>query len=327
MSKNHPPKNNNRSEEGVQINKFISASGFCSRREADQLVAQGRVTINERIASATARVQAGQQVAVDGEKIKQQKISKMVYLAFHKPVGITSTTDLADKTNIISYINYNQRIFPIGRLDKDSEGLILLTNDGDVVNKILRAENQHEKEYIVSVDKPITQDFINRMSNGLAIGPSTTTLPCFVKQEGAKKFRIILTQGLNRQIRRMCATLDFDVKSLKRIRVMNIQLGDLKIGQLRNLTLQEVEVLASLLSNSKNEVPFKESKRDRAEDDFSEGKKKSAKAFFGERKYRSNAGASDHSARDKRAADKAAKKQKPSHFEPKDAAKRNYKKR
>ena len=327
MSKKHPPKNTNRSEEGTQINKFISASGFCSRREADELVAQGRVSINDRIAGATARVKPGQQVAVDGEKIKQQKISKMVYLAFHKPVGVTSTTDLADKTNIISYINSNQRIFPIGRLDKDSEGLILLTNDGDVVNKILRAENQHEKEYIVSVDKPITQDFINRMSKGLAIGPSTTTLPCFVKQEGSKKFRIILTQGLNRQIRRMCATLEYDVKTLKRIRVMNIQLGDLKLGQLRNLTFQEVEVLATLLSQSTNDIPYKESKKDNAANDFSEGKKKTAKAFFGERKNKANAGAADFTAKDKRAADRAEKKQKPSHFEPKDAAKRGYKKR
>jgi 23S rRNA pseudouridine2604 synthase len=206
------------------------------------------VSINDRIAGATARVKPGQQVAVDGEKIKQQKISKMVYLAFHKPVGVTSTTDLADKTNIISYINYNQRIFPIGRLDKASEGLIFMTNDGDIVNKILRARNNHEKEYIVTVNRPITDRFIERMANGIPI-LDTVTRKCKVEQVSKFVFRIILTQGLNRQIRRMCEYLDYEVTALKRTRIINISL-DVPIGRYRELTNKEIEELNQLIEPS-----------------------------------------------------------------------------
>jgi pseudouridine synthase len=229
------------------INKYISASGFCSRREADKLIEAGRVTINDELVLPGARVMPGDSVAVDGEYIKAKK--RPVYIAFNKPVGITSTTDLKDKTNIISYINFPKRIFPIGRLDKDSDGLILLTNDGDIVNKILRASNHHEKEYIVTVNKTIDATFIQRMSNGLPVLDQITK-KCFVRQEGNRRFRIILTQGLNRQIRRMCECLGYEVKTLTRIRIMNIQLDKLPVGKTRYLTASEIEKLNQLVTDS-----------------------------------------------------------------------------
>ncbi len=235
-------------QEGVQINKYISASGYCSRREADKLVEQGRVMINDKVAKLTHKVKEGDSVSVDFEYIKKKKV-QAVYIALNKPVGITSTTDTKDKTNIISFLNYPKRIFPIGRLDKDSEGLILLTNDGDIVNKILRAENNHDKEYIVVVNKGITPEFIYQMSNGVSI-LGTTTLKCKVKQESGKKFRITLKQGLNRQIRRMCETLGYDVISLTRVRIMNIHLDKLQAGKWRYLSAVEVAELEGLLKDS-----------------------------------------------------------------------------
>lgn len=233
----------------ISINKYISSTGFCSRREADKYIEQQRVTINGKTVGLGARVAAGDKVAVDGEPIKLKTSNKPVYIALNKPVGITSTTDTKDKTNIISFINYPKRIFPIGRLDKDSDGLIFLTNDGDIVNKILRAENNHEKEYIVTVDKAITPDFIQKMGNGVPV-LDTVTQKCFVKQEGSRKFRIILTQGLNRQIRRMCEYLGYEVKKLTRIRIMNVELGNLLAGKWRYLTASEIATIEQLIATS-----------------------------------------------------------------------------
>lgn len=242
-------------EAHISLNKYISATGFCSRREADEYIAQERVTINDKPARTGARVGAGDVVAIDGERIKAKK-DRPVYIALNKPTGITSTTDTKDKTNIISFLNYPKRIFPIGRLDKDSDGLILLTNNGDIVNKILRAANDHEKEYIVSVDKPITPEFVKRMAEGLPI-LDTVTQPCVVRQEGNKRFRITLTQGLNRQIRRMCEYLGYDVMKLTRIRIMNIKLDNsLPTGKWRYLTVEEISMMEKLVSGSvKTEVP------------------------------------------------------------------------
>ncbi|MCB0700244.1 MAG: 23S rRNA pseudouridine(2604) synthase RluF [Chitinophagales bacterium] len=244
-----PQKKVNNSVDLVSINKFISSTGFCSRREADDLIEQGRVTINEEPAHKGDRVSPKDTVAIDGENLKVKKTQQTLYIAFNKPVGITSTTDTKDRTNIISYINHPKRIFPIGRLDKDSDGLIFLTNDGDIVNKILRAGNNHEKEYIVTVDKAITPEFIHKISNGVPI-LKTKTRECFVKQEGPRKFRIILTQGLNRQIRRMCKHFDYRVVTLTRVRIMNVSLGKLPVGKWRLLTAQEIDELNKLVSSS-----------------------------------------------------------------------------
>lgn len=234
-------------DESVSLNKYISDSGFCSRREADIYIEQGRVSINGKTAHKGNRVPAGATVAIDGEGIRKKV--KTVYIAFNKPVNVTSTTDTKDATSITRYIGFPQRIFPIGRLDKDSEGLIFLTNDGDIVNRILRAGNQHEKEYIVSVDKPITLDFLRQMSEGVRI-MGETTLPAKVSQEGKQTFRITLTQGLNRQIRRMCLALDYKVTKLVRIRIMNVSLGKLPSGHWRYLTNEEVAVILKMVSDS-----------------------------------------------------------------------------
>jgi len=229
------------------LNKYISETGFCSRREADNYIDQGRVTINDNIAIKGNRVKEGDVVEIDGEPIKKK--DKTVYIAFNKPVGITCTTDLKDKSNIISFINYKTRIFPIGRLDKPSEGLIFLTNDGDIVNKILRAGNNHEKEYVVTTDKPITGDFIHKMSNGVKI-LDTVTKKCFVKQEGKNRFRIILTQGLNRQIRRMCTALGYEVATLRRTRIMHLTLSNLPTGKWRYFTPDEIKLMEISLAQS-----------------------------------------------------------------------------
>ncbi len=229
------------------LNKYISETGFCSRREADKYIDQARVTINDNIAIKGNRVMPGDVVEIDGEPIKKK--DKIVYMVFNKPVGITCTTDLKDKHNIISFINFKSRIFPIGRLDKPSEGLIFLTNDGDIVNKILRAGNNHEKEYVVTVDKPITGEFVNKMSNGIRI-LDTVTKKCFVKQEGKNRFRIILTQGLNRQIRRMCLALGYNVTTLKRVRIMNMTLADLPVGKWRFFTPGEIKTIETLVADS-----------------------------------------------------------------------------
>lgn len=231
----------------TSLNKYISETGFCSRREADKYIEQLRVTINGVEAMKGNRVGENDVVLIDGEPIKKKKTA--VYLALNKPKGVTCTTDLKDKTNIIDFVNFKTRIFPIGRLDKRSEGLIFLTNDGDIVNKILRAGNQHEKEYIVSVDKPITLEFIQKMRNGVRI-LGTVTQKCFVKQEGPNRFKIILTQGLNRQIRRMCEALGYNVESLKRTRIMNLSLSGLPPGKWRYFTPAEIDTINQMLKNS-----------------------------------------------------------------------------
>ncbi len=232
----------------IRINKFLSEVGYCSRRAADTLVEEGRVTANGVVCVMGTKVTRDDEIRVNGKLVSVPK-EKHVYIAFNKPVGIVCTTDVkAEKDNIIDYIKHPQRIFPIGRLDKPSEGLILLTSDGDIVNKILRAGNNHEKEYIVSVDRPVTDDFISRMSNGVPI-LETTTRKCFVEKMDRFRFRIILTQGLNRQIRRMCEYLGYEVTKLKRIRIMNIEL-DMPIGKWRNLSEKEMDEINSLLVDS-----------------------------------------------------------------------------
>lgn len=234
-------------EELKRINKYISETGFCSRREADKLIEQNRVTINGRIPEMGTKVAQGDEVRIDDKLISDKK-TKNVYLAFHKPVGIECTTNQRVKANIIDYINYPTRIFPIGRLDKDSEGLILMTDDGDIVNKILRSRNNHGKEYIVTVNKPITERFIKRMASGVPI-LDTVTKKCEVEQISKYVFRIILTQGLNRQIRRMCEYLGYEVTALKRIRIINISL-DIPTGKYRELTLNELKELNRLIAPS-----------------------------------------------------------------------------
>ncbi|WP_324028286.1 23S rRNA pseudouridine(2604) synthase RluF [Maribacter sp. BPC-D8] len=232
----------------TRINKYLSEAGYCSRRAADKLIDQGRVTINGEVPEMGTKISAGDVVKVDGELIKESK-GKSTYLAFNKPVGIVCTTDTGvEKDNIIDYINYPKRIFPIGRLDKPSEGLIFLTDDGDIVNKILRARNNHEKEYLVTVDKPITIDFLNRMRRGIPVLDQVTR-ECEVFEVSTYQFRIILTQGLNRQIRRMCEYLDYRVKKLKRIRIMNVKL-DIPVGKWRDLTEEELKEINRLVSTS-----------------------------------------------------------------------------
>ncbi len=235
----------------IRLNKFISDSGYCSRREADRFIEDGKVTLNKKVATLGDKVTSGDVVKVNGNLIECEN-SKYVYIALNKPVGVTSTTDTSDKTNVVDFINYPVRIFHIGRLDKDSEGLLLLTNNGDIVNKILRAGNNHEKEYEVWVDKPIDPQFAKRMSSGVKI-LGTVTKPCKVETEGANKFRITLTQGLNRQIRRMCEALGYSVTRLKRVRIMNIQLAPLATGQWRELESREMERLFASLKSSDGE--------------------------------------------------------------------------
>tara|TARA_B100000900_G_C20455386_1_gene664926 strand:+ start:245 stop:982 length:738 start_codon:yes stop_codon:yes gene_type:complete len=237
---------------GVRINKYLSEVGYCSRRKGDKLIESKRVKINGNTAEIGAKVFPSDKVSVDN-KVINKKNKDYVYLAFNKPKGIVCTTDTKrEKNNIIDYINYPKRIFPIGRLDKPSEGLIFLTSDGDIVNKILRASNNHEKEYIVTVDKPLTNEFINKMQNGIPI-LGTVTENCIVKKINTKKFKIILTQGLNRQIRRMCEFLGYRVQQLKRVRIMNIKL-DLKIGQWRYFTKKEINHIKLLLRDSKKNL-------------------------------------------------------------------------
>lgn len=239
-------KHEEKSEE-IRINKYISESGFCSRRQADRHLEAGEVTIDGKIANLGDKVKPGEKVCINGKPLYKEE--ELVYIALNKPVGITCTTDRKIPGNIVDFMKYHKRIFHIGRLDKDSQGLILLTNDGDIVNKILREGNNHDKEYIVTVDKPITNDFILNMSQGVKI-LDTVTKECYIKKEGSKVFRIILTQGLNRQIRRMCQALGYNVTKLERIRIMNIKLGSLPLGKWRYLTLDELKELNTLISNS-----------------------------------------------------------------------------
>lgn len=243
---------------GKRLNKFISDSGFCSRREADALIDAGRVKLNGQSPELGTKVLPSDCVTVDGKiinSVKQDK-SDRVYILYNKPVGITCTTERHVKGNIIDAIQFKQRIFPIGRLDKPSQGLILLTSDGDIVNKILRAENAHEKLYRVTVDKPITERFVNRMSSGIPI-LGTVTKPCEVRQTSQRSFDIVLTQGLNRQIRRMCEFLGFEVVKLVRKRIMHLSLQGLKTGQWRHMTESELSVLNKALANSSKTAPNK----------------------------------------------------------------------
>ena len=235
-------------EHKVRINKFLSQAGFCSRREADKFILDERVTINGVVAKMGEKIDPNDDISVDGERISK-KPNKKIYIILNKPKGIVCTTDSGvEKNNIIDFVNHPKRIFPIGRLDKTSEGLIFLTNDGDIVNKILRAKNKHEKEYNVTVDKPITHEFIKQMSKGVPI-LNTVTRPCEIKRIKDYEFKIILTQGLNRQIRRMCEYLGYRVKKLKRIRIMNIKL-DIPLGEWRYFNDQEFSELKEMLSKS-----------------------------------------------------------------------------
>lgn len=231
----------------ISLNKYISESGYCSRRQADAYIDECRVTVNGQDAHKGNRVKIGDVVKVDGELVKKK--TTPIYIMLHKPKGITCTTDTKDPTNIINFINHKNRIFPIGRLDKLSEGLIFLTNDGDIVNKILRAGNGHEKEYMVVTEKKIDHHFVTAMRNGVKI-TGATTKPCFVKQEGDNRFRIILKQGLNRQIRKMCEALGHKVVALKRVRIMTFTLKGLEAGKWRYFTTSEVSLLQALLLNS-----------------------------------------------------------------------------
>ncbi len=263
-------------ENGVRINKYLGDAGVCSRREADKFIEQGKVTIDGVVAEMGSRVFPGQKVTFNGKELKKQE--EQVLIAFYKPVGIVCTTETREPDNVIDYLNYGKRIYPIGRLDKDSEGLLLLTNDGDIVNKILRAGNHHEKEYLVTVNKPLTPEFLKGMAGGVPI-LDTVTRPCTIEQTGKCSFKIILTQGLNRQIRRMCEYFGYRVLALKRVRIMHIQLGHLKPGTYRNLSEGELARLQNVLQNSSG-LPAaveKERKREQAEKQLAEnvaGKKK-----------------------------------------------------
>jgi 23S rRNA pseudouridine2604 synthase len=240
------------SNEGTRINKYLSEVGYCSRRASDKLIDEGRVRINGAVTEKGSKVLPSDIVSVDGKTISEPK-EDFIYLAFNKPVGIVCTTDtIREKNNIIDFINYPKRIFPIGRLDKPSEGLIFLTNDGDIVNKILRARNNHEKEYEVTVNKPITREFVKKMSEGIPI-LGTITRRCYVRQNSTHTFTIILTQGLNRQIRRMCEFLDYQVTKLKRVRIMNIKL-DVPLGKWRYLNEDEILVINSMVENSVKQI-------------------------------------------------------------------------
>ena len=239
-------------EENIRLNKFLSDAGVCSRRAADKAIEEGRVLVNKKPALMGQRISSSDEVLFDGKAVSNAN-KKPVLIAYNKPVGIVCTAEKKEKNNIVDHIGYPERIYPVGRLDKDSNGLILLTNQGDLVNKIMRAVNAHEKEYIVSVDKEIDGDFIKKMSDGVYLDElEVTTRKCKVKKLSKYEFNIILTQGLNRQIRRMCQMLGYKVKTLKRVRIMNIELGDLKVDTYRDVTEEEIATLNKLLEGSKN---------------------------------------------------------------------------
>lgn len=254
--------------EGIRLNKYLSEAGICSRREADKLVEAGKIQINGRMAVPGQRVLPGQSVHVNGRVVKTLEGAKdhkaePVLLAVHKPKGIVCTTSDKDRApNIVDLVHYSQRIYPVGRLDKDSEGLILMTNQGDLVNKMMRSKNAHEKEYLVKVNRPVTDDFIRKMRKGVLLSElNETTRPCFAEKAGEKTFRIVLTQGLNRQIRRMCSELGFEVRMLKRMRIMNVELGDLKPGAYRELSKREYHQLKEALKGSTN-LSYKDHKKE-----------------------------------------------------------------
>ena len=241
--------------EGVRINKFLSEAGVCSRRKADRQIEAGNVTIDGKAAETGSRVFPGQKVLFLGAPVEKEE--ERILLAFHKPVGIVCTAEKREKNNIIDYLHYPKRIYPVGRLDKDSSGLIFMTNQGELVNKMMRAANMHEREYVVTVNKPLTDFFLKGMAHGVPLVElGVTTRKCPVEKMGNRKFKIILTQGYNRQIRRMCEYFDYRVESLKRVRIMNISLGDLQPGAYRQITEKEYEQMKRLLADSKNN-PFK----------------------------------------------------------------------
>lgn len=238
---------------GVRINKFLSEAGVCSRREADRQIEAGNVTIDGIRAETGSRVLPGQEVCYQGKPVVKEE--EKILLAFHKPAGIVCTAEKREKNNVIAYLNYPKRIYPIGRLDKDSEGLLLLTNNGEIVNKIMRSGNMHEKEYLVTVNKPVTDSFLRGLAGGVPLAElNTTTRKCRVERIGKKQFKIILTQGLNRQIRRMCEYFGYRVEKLVRTRIMNIRLGDLPVGAYREVTAEEYKKLQSLIKHSSNET-------------------------------------------------------------------------
>lgn len=235
--------------DGVRINKFLSEAGVCSRREADRRIENGEIAINDRIAVAGDRVLPGDNVYVNGRPVEKEE--EMILLVLNKPAGIVCTAEKREKNNVIDFLKYPKRVYPIGRLDKDSEGLLLLTNNGEIVNKIMRAGNRHEKEYIVTVNKPVTDSFVRGLAGGVPLVEiGTTTRKCKVEKIGSRKVRIILTQGLNRQIRRMCEYFGYRVEKLERVRIMNIRLGDLKAGEYREVTPEEYKTLQKLIQNS-----------------------------------------------------------------------------
>lgn len=244
--------------EEVRLNKLLSEAGACSRREADRLIEAGRVTINGRPGVMGEKIPRNSKVCVDGKPIK--RVKEMVLLAVNKPKGIVCTAEPKEKDNIIRFLNYPERIYPVGRLDKDSEGLILMTNNGDIVNKMMRSGNCHEKEYVVTVNRPVTGEFLRRMAGGVPI-LNTVTRKCTVEKTGSRQFRITLTQGLNRQIRRMCEYLGYEVEQLKRVRIMNIRLGDLRTGRYREVTGPEQDELYRLIRYSSNETIGKRNRK------------------------------------------------------------------
>ena len=248
--------------EALRLNKFLSEAGVCSRREADRLIEAGRVTVDGKKAETGMKITPGQEVRIDQKLVKPEE--EMIVLAVNKPRGIVCTEEKLEPDNIIRFLNYPTRITYAGRLDKDSEGLLLMTNNGDIINKMMRAGNYHEKEYLVTVDKPVTEEFLQHMARGVPI-LDTVTRPCQVKKEGKKTFRIVLTQGLNRQIRRMCEALGYKVVTLKRVRIMQIRLGDLKPGQYRPLTEQELASLDRMLEHSSNMPERDRKNRERKE--------------------------------------------------------------
>ncbi|GFD92778.1 pseudouridine synthase [Alteromonas sp. KUL156] len=274
---------NNNNDTSINLNKYISSTGICSRREAERFITEGRVTINGNPTQLGNRVHEGDVVKIDGKPLKAKP--KTIHIALNKPKGIVCTTDSKERKNIVKFVGHPQRLFPIGRLDKPSEGLIFLTNDGDIVNKILRAGNNHEKEYIVTVNKPFDERFIKRMSNGIPI-LGTVTKKCKVERINDTTFKIILIQGLNRQIRRMCEYLGYDVKKLKRTRIMNVTLGSLKVGEWRELSSKEMDEINKLVAGSSKTYEEAEKKNQKASPQNNKKPKKRAdfKSKFGRRR-------------------------------------------
>jgi 23S rRNA pseudouridine2604 synthase len=263
----------------MRLNKFISESGLCSRREADRFIERGLVLINKRKAVIGDQVKIGDKVCVNGQHLEPREGDDIVFIALNKPVGVTSTTEENVHDNIVQFVNHSKRIFPIGRLDKDSQGLIFLTNDGDVINKILRAGNKHEKEYLVTVNKPLSPAMITSMANGVPI-LGVNTKKCKITQEGPNIFRITLIQGLNRQIRRMCEHFDYDVIKLERVRIMNIDLKGIPLGEWRDLNESELEIIYGLLEDSSNEEVKKTAKKPSVKKaTASSGNNRTTKAF------------------------------------------------